>query len=93
MRREYNLVFKTLIVVFLIGLPYLSYVAIKSMVERKGREIKRIESEILRTKKSINNLERIFSERIDYKKVESKAKQMGFDYINPQRNKIFVVKD
>ncbi len=93
MKREYNVVSKILVVVFLVGLPYVSYVAIKSSVERKGREIKRIEAEILRTKKSINNLERIFSERIDYKKVEARAKKMGFDYINMERNKVFVVKE
>ncbi len=93
MKREYNFVSKILAIVFLLGLPYVSYVAIKSTVERKGREIKRIEAEILRTKKSINNLERIFSERIDYKKVEIKARRMGFDYINMDRNKVFVVKE
>ena len=46
MKREYNVVSKILVVVFLVGLPYVSYVAIKSSVERKGREIKRIEAEI-----------------------------------------------
>ncbi len=93
MKSEYKFISKILFGIFLIGLPYISYVAIKSSVERRGREIKRIEAEILRTKKSINNLERIFSQRIDYKKVEAEAKKMGFDYINSDRNKVFVVKE
>ncbi len=93
MKREYGVISKILITILLIGLPYLSYIVIKSMVERKGREIKKIEAQILRTKKSINNLEKIFSERIDYKKVEIKAKRMGFDYINQDRNTVFIVKE
>ena len=93
MKRDYSIVAKILFIVFFVGFPVVSHVVIKSMVEREGRKIKRIEAEILRTKKSINNLERIFSEKIDYKKVESKAKEMGFDYINMERNKVFVVKE
>ena len=75
MKREYNVVSKILVVVFLVGLPYVSYVAIKSSVERKGREIKRIEAEILRTKKSINNLERIFPKGLIIKRLKQRPER------------------
>ncbi len=93
MKRDVAFVLKIMFYVFLIAVPYICHVAIKSSVENKGREIKKIESQILTVKKEINNLERVFSERIDYKKVEKKAKRMGFNYINLNNNKVYVVKE
>ncbi|GEM_PF-2235871 len=93
MKGELSVILKIIFVVVLFTVPFIAHIAIKSMVEKRGRKIKRIESEILRTKKSINNLEKIFSEQIDYKKVEKKAKENGFDYINFNRNKVIVVEE
>ncbi len=93
MKRELKLVVKILIWVFIFAVPYISHIAVKSMVEKEGRKIRKIEAEILKTKKSINNLEKILSERIDYKRIEKEARKMGFDYIDINRNKIFVLKE
>ncbi len=93
MKRELKLVVKILIWAFIFAVPYISHIAVKSMVEKEGRKIRSIEAEILKTKKSINNLEKIFSERIDYKRIEKEARKMGFDYIDINRNKIFVLKE
>ncbi len=93
MKRDLFFITKVLVSMFLISSPFVAHIAIKSTVEKEGRRIRSIEASIVRTKKSINNLEKIFSERIDYKKIEKKAKSMGFDYINRKRNRVFVIRD
>lgn len=85
---------KVLVIFLFIAIPAGYFIYVKNLSMNEGREVKKLEREIVILKKINSNLENKLSEKINYKDIELKAKkQFGLNYVHENNNRIIMVKE